>query len=106
MSASVTLQALTSHSDRDGTEQASHVGWWKAPIMFLPSGWLTPVLPPTEESTWAITVVGTCRSTSLRCEVLHLQEDLSPSYSGVAPSSIQPTWIQLNSCRPQRRLAL
>ena len=37
------------------------MGWWKAPIMFLPSGWLTPVLPPTEESTWAITVVGTCR---------------------------------------------
>lgn len=26
--------------------------------MFLPRGWLTPVLPPTEESTMAITVVG------------------------------------------------
>ena len=34
-------------------------GWWKAPIMFLPCGWFTPVLPPTEESTMAITVVGT-----------------------------------------------
>ena len=29
--------------------------------MFLPAGWLTPVLPPTEESTVAMTVVGTCR---------------------------------------------
>ncbi len=28
--------------------------------MFLPAGWLTPVLPPTDESTVAITVVGTC----------------------------------------------
>jgi hypothetical protein len=27
--------------------------------MFLPSAWFTPVLPPTEESTWDITVVGT-----------------------------------------------
>ena len=35
-------------------------GWWNAPIMFLPSGWLTPVLPPTDESTCASSVVGTC----------------------------------------------
>ena len=28
--------------------------------MFFPSGWFTPVLPPTEESTMAMTVVGTC----------------------------------------------
>ena len=27
--------------------------------MFFPSGWLTPVLPPTLLSTWAMTVVGT-----------------------------------------------
>ena len=46
--------------------------------MFLPSGWLTPVLPPTDESTWAITVVGTCRSMSLRCEASRLGEGLSP----------------------------
>ena len=30
--------------------------------MFFPSGWLTPVLPPTDESTIAITVVGTCNT--------------------------------------------
>ena len=28
--------------------------------MFFPKGWFTPVLPPTEESTVAMTVVGTC----------------------------------------------
>src|SRR3546814_4054125 len=33
-------------------------GWWNAPIMFLPRGWLTPVLPPTDESTCASKVVG------------------------------------------------
>ena len=28
--------------------------------MFFPRGWFTPVLPPTLESTWDMTVVGTC----------------------------------------------
>ncbi len=38
--------------------------------MFLPAGWLTPVLPPTEESTVAMTVVGTChRRWHPRCQV-------------------------------------
>ena len=36
------------------------LGWWNAPMRFLPPGWLTPVLPPTEESTCASSVVGTC----------------------------------------------
>jgi hypothetical protein len=27
----------------------------------MPSGWLTPFSPPTEESTWDMTVVGTCK---------------------------------------------
>ena len=35
-------------------------GWWKAPIRFLPWAELMPVLPPTELSTWASSVVGTC----------------------------------------------
>ena len=34
-------------------------GWWKAPMMFLAPGWLTPTLPPTELSTMASSVVGT-----------------------------------------------
>ena len=35
-------------------------GWWKAPSRFLPKSVLMPVLPPTLESTWANSVVGTC----------------------------------------------
>jgi hypothetical protein len=34
--------------------------------MFFPRGWFTPVLPPTEESTWDMTVVGTCGSSRVR----------------------------------------
>ena len=44
---------------RASTSATTASGWWKAPTMFLPDGWLTPVLPPTEESTWASSVVGT-----------------------------------------------
>jgi hypothetical protein len=44
--------------ERTWVSMNTHWGWWKAPIMFLPRGWFTPVLPPTEESTIAITVVG------------------------------------------------
>ena len=38
----------------------TRIGWWKAPIRFLPWRELMPVLPPTEESTCASSVVGTC----------------------------------------------
>ena len=33
--------------------EARRAGWWKLPTRFLPSGRLTPTLPPTLESTWA-----------------------------------------------------
>ena len=42
------------------TSEITARGWWNAPIMFLPSAWLIAVLPPTEESTCASSVVGTC----------------------------------------------
>lgn len=42
--------------------------------MFLPRGWLTPVLPPTEESTMAITVVGIYRVYDVCvCEVREME---------------------------------
>ena len=44
------------------TSAITRSGWWKAPIMFLPRAWLIAVLPPTEESTCASSVVGTCRN--------------------------------------------
>ncbi len=54
--------AASSRSGRVSRVDVSAItasGWWKAPIMFFPSGWFTPVLPPTDESTWARSVVGT-----------------------------------------------
>jgi hypothetical protein len=59
------ISAAPARSSRNGNVRRVSVsmstarGWWKAPIMFLPSGWLTPVLPPTDESTWESRVVGT-----------------------------------------------
>ena len=41
-------------------------GWWKAPTRFLPACVLTPVLPPTDESICARSVVGACRSATPR----------------------------------------
>ena len=41
-------------------------GCKKAPTMFFASGRLMPTLPPTELSTWASSVVGTCRKRDAR----------------------------------------
>ena len=40
--------------------QRTAAGCQKAPTRFLPSGRLTPVLPPMAASTWPSRVVGTC----------------------------------------------
>ena len=42
------------------------VGWWKLPTRFLPAARLIPVLPPTELSTCASSVVGTCTNATPR----------------------------------------
>mmetsp|Transcript_2777 Transcript_2777/g.6690 ORF Transcript_2777/g.6690 Transcript_2777/m.6690 type:complete len:244 (+) Transcript_2777:2189-2920(+) len=60
LTTSLTPDAV-SRGGRDASAAGSvmtHAGWWNAPIMFLPRGWFTPVFPPTELSTIAITVVG------------------------------------------------
>ncbi len=41
-------------------------GWWNAPTRFLPSGRLTPVLPPIAASTIARSVVGACTTVTPR----------------------------------------
>jgi hypothetical protein len=43
---------------RVSVSASTSFGCQKAPIMFLPRGWLIPVLPPTEESTCDSSVVG------------------------------------------------
>ncbi len=59
-SASPATSSRSGSDSRTSTSATTASGWWKAPIMFLPDAWFTPVLPPTEESTWASSVVGTC----------------------------------------------
>ena len=53
-------------------------GWWKAPTRFLPSGELIPVLPPTELSTWASSVVGICTKPTPRRRMAAAKPARSP----------------------------
>jgi len=71
-------------------------GWWNAPTRFLPAGRLTPVLPPTEESTIASSVVGIWMKSMPRIQQAALKPARSPTTpppsaitqaSRVAPSS-------------------
>ena len=54
-------------------------GWWNAPIMFLPSGWLIAVLPPTDESTCASSVVGNCTCGTPRMKQAAANPAMSPT---------------------------
>ena len=53
-------------------------GWWKAPTRFLPWGELIPVLPPTELSTWASSVVGICTKPTPRRRIAAAKPARSP----------------------------
>jgi len=65
-------------------------GWWNAPIIFLPSGWLIPVLPPTEESTWANKVVGTWINRMPRIKLAAPNPAISPTTP--PPSAMIMLW--------------
>ncbi len=54
-------------------------GWWKAPMRFLPWGELMPVLPPTDESTWASREVGACTKRTPRRSVAAANPARSPT---------------------------
>src|SRR5260370_1087392 len=54
-------------------------GWWKAPIRFLPRGWLTPTLPPTELSTIASRLVGTINRGRPRFQVAATKPARAPT---------------------------
>ena len=54
-------------------------GWWNAPSRFLPRAVLMPVLPPTLESTWASSVVGTCTKGRPRSAVAAANPARSPT---------------------------
>ena len=55
------------------------LGGWKAPTRFLPSGWFTPVLPPSALSTCATTVVGRWTSGRPRSSVAATNPARSPT---------------------------
>ena len=76
MTALLATSASPLAHSRSGSEVSVSVsattssGCLKAPTRFLPAGRSTPVLPPTEESTWASSVVGNLHevhSTQVRC---------------------------------------
>ena len=76
-------------------------GWWKAPIMFLPKAWFTPVLPPTEESTVAMTVVGIWAA-GMPCQLGHSSIAVLPARSGITRTKpylyeVDPSLVR--SCR-------
>ena len=54
-------------------------GWWKAPTRFLPWRELIPVLPPTELSTWASSVVGICTKPTPRRSTAAAKPARSPT---------------------------
>src|SRR5256885_342645 len=54
-------------------------GWWKAPTRFLPAATLIPVLPPTELSTCASRLVGTCTKLQPRLTMADAKPATSPT---------------------------
>ena len=58
-SASPAIRSRAGSVSRKPTSATTARGWWNAPTRFLPAPRSTPVLPPTEASTIASSVVGT-----------------------------------------------
>mmetsp|Transcript_17002 Transcript_17002/g.57703 ORF Transcript_17002/g.57703 Transcript_17002/m.57703 type:complete len:212 (-) Transcript_17002:244-879(-) len=85
MSPYLTTSERPDRSSRGGSVESAAMsattasGWWKAPIMFLPRGWFTPVLPPTDESTMAMSVVGTCTKDTPRWYTAAAKPHMSPT---------------------------
>ena len=79
-------------------------------MRFLPPGWLTPVLPPTEESTWASKVVGTWTYDNPaliagRCKSSHVTDDTATQsdHSAIAPEAVRDEHVE-NSADGRQRL--
>ena len=67
---------------------STSAGWWKAPIRFLPWRALTPVLPPTAESTWASRLVGT----AIQSQPRFSSAAAKPARSPTTPPPTATTW--------------
>ena len=87
MAAAFTTSASPARNSRSGSvarvsmSATTATGWWKAPTRFLPSARSTAVLPPTEESTIASRVVGSCTKRTPRIQ----QAAANPARSPTTP---------------------
>jgi hypothetical protein len=63
-------------------------GWWKAPTRFLPCARSTAVLPPTEESTIASSVVGNCTKRTPRIQQAAAKPARSPTTPPPSASTV------------------
>ncbi len=81
----LTTSARPARYSRSGSVSSTEVststpaGCQKAPTMFLPPARFTPTLPPTELSTCASSVVGTCTKVSPRANVAATNPARSPT---------------------------
>ena len=82
---------------------STRLGWWKAPTRFLPCGVLMPVLPPTEESTCASSVVGTCTKRTPRRTRLAAKPARSPITPPPSATTRSPRSSPISSRRSHRR---
>ena len=73
-----------------GVGEDEKLGWWKAPTRFLPWGALMPVLPPTEESTWARRLVGICTKRMPRFSVAAAKPARSPTTPPPSATTTSP----------------
>lgn len=107
-----TTSARPARSSRGGRVASTRVsaitarGGWNAPTRFLPAGMSTAVLPPTDESTIANRVVGSCTQSTPRIQQAAAKPARSPTTppprantqaSRVAPSAARASMARPNS---------
>ena len=72
-------KVLSSSVSNTSGSMTTRRGCQKAPARFLPAGRSMATLPPTEESTWASRVVGTCTKSTPRRMVAAAKPARSPT---------------------------
>jgi hypothetical protein len=79
----------------------TRIGWWNAPTRFLPWRELIPVLPPTEESTCASKVVGTCTTSRPRRSSAAASPERSPTTPPPSATTTSLRSMRASSSRSQ-----
>lgn len=80
MASAIPSESMVSESvDKTSGSQITQAGCLKAPTRFFPHGRSIAVFPPTEESTWAKSVVGICIYSSPLKNVAAAKPVISPT---------------------------